>query len=79
MLRRRGLRLALGLGFAERRRTFAIAAALGARRGHLGAFVWGESMFVTGAGTLLGAGIAAVLSIMLVDVLTACSTRRRMC
>jgi putative ABC transport system permease protein len=62
--------LALGLGFRERRRTFAIASALGARQRQLGGFVWGESLFVTGGGLLLGAGIAAVLSTTLVDVLT---------
>jgi putative ABC transport system permease protein len=62
--------LALGLGFQERRRTFAIASALGARRGQLGGFVWGESIFVTGAGLILGAVMAAVLSTTLVDVLT---------
>jgi putative ABC transport system permease protein len=62
--------LALGLGFQERRRTFAIASALGARRRQLGGFVWGESIFVTAGGILLGAAIAAVLSVTLVDVLT---------
>jgi putative ABC transport system permease protein len=62
--------LALGLGFQERRRTFAIASALGARRGQLGGFVWGESIFVTGGGLILGAMIATVLSVTLVDVLT---------
>jgi putative ABC transport system permease protein len=62
--------LALGLGFQERRRTFAIASALGARRRQLGGFVWGESIFVTGGGLILGAAIAALLSKTLVDVLT---------
>ncbi|MCW2991726.1 MAG: hypothetical protein JWM73_2320 [Solirubrobacterales bacterium] len=62
--------LTLGLGFQERRRTFAIAGALGARSRQLGGFVWGESAFVTGGGLLLGAGIATGLSIMLVKVLT---------
>jgi putative ABC transport system permease protein len=62
--------LALGLGFQERRRTFAIASALGARRRHLGGFVWGESIFVAAGGMILGGAIAAVLSVTLVDVLT---------
>ena len=62
--------LALGLGFQERRRTFAIASALGARPRQLGGFVWGESIFVTGGGLLLGAVMAAALSTTLVDVLT---------
>ncbi len=62
--------LALGLGFKERRRTFAIAGALGARARQLGGFVWSESLFVTGGGLLLGAVIASGLSFMLVKVLT---------
>jgi putative ABC transport system permease protein len=61
---------ALGLGFGERRRTFAIAAALGARARQLGGFVWSESALVTGGGLALGALIAAGLSAMLVKVLT---------
>ena len=62
--------LALGLGFQERRRTFAIAAALGARGRQLGGFVWGESLFVTLGGLLLGTVAAVALSRMLVKVLT---------
>jgi putative ABC transport system permease protein len=62
--------LTLGLGLKERRRTFAIAAALGARARQLGGFVWGESVFVTGGGLLLGAVIAVAISRMLVKVLT---------
>ncbi|MDA0161648.1 ABC transporter permease [Solirubrobacter ginsenosidimutans] len=62
--------LALALGFQERRRMFAIAAALGARRRQLGAFVWSESAFVTGVGLTLGAAIASGLSVVLVKVLT---------
>jgi putative ABC transport system permease protein len=62
--------LALGLGFQERRRTFAIASALGARTRQLGAFVWGESIFITAVGMILGAVIATVLSVTLIDVLT---------
>ncbi len=62
--------LTIGLGFAERRRTFAIASALGARSRQLGAFVWGESLYVTVGGLLLGAVIAVGISQMLVKVLT---------
>ena len=62
--------LALGLGFRERRRTFAIAAALGAKPRQLGGFVWSESVFVTLGGLLLGSATAAWLSTMLVKVLT---------
>lgn len=62
--------LVLGSGFAERRRTFAIASALGARRRQLGGFVWSESAFVSGGGLVLGGLIAAALATMLVKVLT---------
>jgi putative ABC transport system permease protein len=62
--------LALGLGFQERRRTFAIASALGAKGRQLGGFVWSESVFVTAGGLVLGAVIAAGISDMLVKVLT---------
>jgi putative ABC transport system permease protein len=62
--------LALGLGFQERRRTFAIASALGARSRQLGAFVWAESLFVTGGGLLLGVAIAGGITVLLVKVLT---------
>ena len=62
--------LALGLAFHERRRTFAIATALGARSRQLGGFVWSESAFVTGGGLVLGALVAVAISEMLVKVLT---------
>jgi putative ABC transport system permease protein len=62
--------LALGLGFQERRRTFAIASALGARGRQLGGFVWGESLFVTVGGLVLGTVTAVGVSDMLVKVLT---------
>lgn len=62
--------LALALGFNERRRTFAIARALGARSRQLGGFVWGESLFVVSGGLLLGAVGAVAMSEMLVKVLT---------
>ena len=62
--------LALGLGFRERRRTFAIAAALGAKPRQLGGFVWSESLFVTGGGLVLGTVIAGGISYLLVKVLT---------
>jgi putative ABC transport system permease protein len=61
--------LTLWLGLAERRRTFAIAAALGANRRQLGAFVWAEAGIVTLAGLATGAATAWALSNMLVKVL----------
>lgn len=60
----------LALGFRERRRTFAIARALGAKRRHLGAFVWSESLFVTVGGLAIGGGLAALMAEMLIKILT---------
>ena len=63
-----GLVLALGIG--ERRRTFAIATALGARRAELGAFVWSEAIFVTVGGVLLGTLCGWGLAAVIVKILT---------
>ncbi len=62
--------LMLLLGLAERRRTFAIASALGARTHHLGGFVWTEAAFVTLGGLLAGLVTGWAMSNMLVKVLT---------
>lgn len=62
--------LVLALGFSERRRSFAIARALGARSRQLGAFVWGESLVVTVGGLALGALITVGITRMLIKVLT---------
>ncbi len=61
--------LVLWLGFTERRRTFAIAAALGANRRQLGGFVWSEATYVAIAGLAAGALTGWALSEMLVKVL----------
>jgi putative ABC transport system permease protein len=63
-----GLVLALGIG--ERRRTFAIATALGARRDQLGSFVWSEAAFVTIGGLVLGAASGWWLAQVIVKILT---------
>jgi len=62
--------LVLALGLAERRRTFAIASALGARPRQLAAFVWAEAAVVTAGGFAVGAAAGWLLSAMLVKVLT---------
>lgn len=62
--------LLLALGMAERRRTFAIAGALGANGRQLGGMVWAEAGFVTGVGLVCGAVGGWVLSEVLVRVLT---------
>jgi putative ABC transport system permease protein len=62
--------LVLALGLAERRRSFAIIAALGARSRQLGVFVWGEAVVVAVAGLSTGAAGGWLLAHMLVKVLT---------
>ena len=62
--------LVLALGLVERRRTFAIAAALGARPRQLAAFVWSEAVFVTAGGVLLGVLSGWGLSFVIVKILT---------
>ena len=62
--------LVLGLGLAERRRTFAIASALGANTRQLAAFVWSEAVFVTVGGTILGAVAGWLLAFVIVKELT---------
>ena len=61
--------LTLWLGLIERRRTFAIATALGATPRQLGSFIWAEAGAVALAGLAAGAAIAWSLSTMLVKVL----------
>jgi putative ABC transport system permease protein len=62
--------LFLVLGYAERRRMFAIATALGARRQQLAAFVWGEALFTTVGGLALGSAAGFVISQVIVNILT---------
>jgi len=62
--------LVLALGLAERRRTFAIAAALGARPRQVGGFVWSEAIFVILGGLVIGAIAGWLLAKMQVKVLT---------
>ncbi|MGZ5212364.1 MAG: FtsX-like permease family protein [Actinomycetota bacterium] len=62
--------LVLALGLAERRRTFAIASALGAKRRQLGAFVWSEAAFVAMGGVALGALAGWGIAQAIVKILT---------
>jgi putative ABC transport system permease protein len=62
--------LVLALSLIERRRMFAIAAALGANRRQLAGFVLAEAAIVVVSGLLLGAAAGWTLSQMLVKVLT---------
>lgn len=60
----------LALGFSERRRTFAIASALGAKRRQLTAFVWSEALLVSVGGIIVGAPAGWLLSYVIVKILT---------
>jgi len=62
--------LVLGLGLTERRRTFAIASALGARRRHLRGMIFSEVVVLAIGGLAAGGIIGWILSHMLVKVLT---------
>jgi putative ABC transport system permease protein len=62
--------LVLRLGLAERQRSFAILAALGAHSRQLGAFLWGESLLVMLGGCALGLALGLGVAQMLVVLLT---------
>ncbi|HOB48015.1 MAG TPA: ABC transporter permease [Mycobacterium sp.] len=62
--------LVLGLGLADRRRSFAIANALGANRRQLRSFVVAEAAILITCGLAGGAALGWLLSRMLVSVLT---------
>ncbi|MGI8588584.1 MAG: FtsX-like permease family protein [Chloroflexia bacterium] len=62
--------LVLALGLAERRRTFGILVALGARNDQLGAFLWSEGLLILIGGALLGLALGFGVAAMLVTVLT---------
>jgi putative ABC transport system permease protein len=62
--------LVFALGFAERRRTYAIMTALGARPRHLRALVFSETGVLGALGIATGAIIGSVLSVMLIRVLS---------
>ena len=62
--------LALALGLAERRRTFAILAALGAKPAQLGAFLWSEGLLVLVGGMVVGLALGVGVAALLVKVLT---------
>ena len=62
--------LVLAVGVAERRRTFAIASAIGAKRRQLGGFVWSEAAFVAIGGLALGALSGWWIAQVIVKILT---------
>nr|MDQ6872785.1 ABC transporter permease [Gemmatimonadota bacterium] len=62
--------LVLGLGLIERRRDFALLAAMGAKARQLGAFLWTEGLIILIAGMVLGFATGLGIAKMLVKVLT---------
>jgi putative ABC transport system permease protein len=62
--------LVLGLGLIERRRDFALLAAMGAKGRQLGAFLWAEGLIILIAGMVLGFATGLGIAKMLVKVLT---------
>jgi putative ABC transport system permease protein len=65
-----GSGLILVLGLAERSRTFAILAALGAKQRQVGSFVWSEATFLTVGGLIFGSLAGWAIASMLVKILT---------
>ncbi len=61
--------LVMALGFAERRRAFAILSALGAKPAQIGALAWSEAGYMTVGGLLLGAVGGWAMAEMLVKIL----------
>jgi putative ABC transport system permease protein len=62
--------LILALGLAERRRTFALLAALGAKSHQLGAFLWSEGVVIQASGGVIGIALGFGIAQMLVTILT---------
>ncbi|MDE2092888.1 MAG: FtsX-like permease family protein [Burkholderiales bacterium] len=61
--------IVLGLNLAERRRSFAILTALGAKASQVGAFLWSEGLFVVVGGLLLGTATGLAIAKALVAIL----------
>jgi len=62
--------LILALGLADRRRTFAILSALGAKPRQLGSFLWSEALFIFLFGSAVGTMVGFGLAWMLIKLLT---------
>lgn len=62
--------LGMALQLAERRRTFAILAAMGARRNQLGFFLWSEALMILIGGGVIGTALGFAVAEMLVKLLT---------
>jgi putative ABC transport system permease protein len=62
--------LVMALGMAERRHTFAILTALGAKQNQLGGFIWSEGLLILVGGSVFGIVLGFGVAQMLVKVLT---------
>ncbi len=62
--------LVLGLGLIERRRDFALLAAMGASARQMGSFLWSEGLIILLSGMILGFATGFGIAKMLVKVLT---------
>lgn len=62
--------LVLALGLRERRRTFALLTALGAKSSQLGVFLWSEGLLIQIAGGIIGIPLGFGVAHMLVTILT---------
>jgi putative ABC transport system permease protein len=62
--------LMLALGFAERRRPFAILGAIGAKPAQLAAFLWSEGLVIIVGGLVFGLISGTLTAWMLVKLLT---------
>ncbi|MFS8112238.1 ABC transporter permease [Rhizobium jaguaris] len=62
--------LMLWLGFADRRRDFAILMAIGAKPGQIATFLWGEGIVIAAGGLVFGLLSGILLAWMLVRLLT---------
>ncbi|MBZ6078877.1 FtsX-like permease family protein [Microvirga puerhi] len=61
--------LVLALGLSERRQSFAVLTALGAKRRHRRAFLWSEGLLIVAGGTILGLVAGLGLTKVLVSIL----------
>lgn len=62
--------LMLGLGFVDRRRSFAILSAIGAKPRQIAAFLWSEGLLVALGGVVFGVFTGLTMAWMLVKLLT---------
>ena len=62
--------LVLALGLNERKRTFTILAAIGAKQRELGAFLWSEGLLILIGGGAVGTGLGLAIAWTLVKVLS---------